>query len=172
MKSRFAPRPGSWLVSVAISLLLAGSIASCTVEEASDLETGAEPGTAELVPESGSDGGVPIAEEPDDSPFRNFPLPPDPAAGGEVERHHVRIENPGSRTYIVRASAGAAPVVLDTLEPGESYRVDLDAPRGTLRIEWRSQDGRVHGGAPVVLGSNPLADSLSIVRIESAIRPD
>jgi hypothetical protein len=63
-------------------------------------------------------------------------------------------------------------VVLDTLEPGESYRVDLDAPRGTLRIEWRSQDGRVHGDAPVVRGSNPLADSLSIVRIESAIRPD
>ncbi|MCL7975524.1 MAG: hypothetical protein M8835_13325 [marine benthic group bacterium] len=167
MNSNPAPRTGSWLAGLASSLLLVVAITSCAVEEASDFETGSRAGTVESESGSSPDRIVPNAEEPDTSPFRNFPLPPDPAVGSEVERHPVRITNPGSAIFIVRASAGAAPVVLDTLEPGESYRVDLDAPPGTLRIEWRSLDGRVYGDAPVESGVNLLADSVSIVRIEA-----
>jgi hypothetical protein len=149
-----------------LPILIAAVSASCARDEAADLETGSEAADTTTYASS-ADGGTASEADRDASPFRNFPLPPDPAAGGDVERHPVRIVNAGSVTTIVRASAGAAPVVLDTLEPGGAHRVDLEAPAGLLRIEWRSLDGRVSGHARVIPASTLLADSIWVVRIEA-----
>ncbi len=167
MTSVSTMRIRSRLHGLAVSILIAGASASCAVDEAPDLEADVETGTAGTMSDASLERDLPTEEERDASPFRNFPLPPDPNAAGDVERHPVRIANRESETFVVRASAGAAPVVLDTLEPGESYRVDLEAPAGTLRIEWRSLDGRIYGDARVQPVSSLLADSVSIVRIEA-----
>jgi hypothetical protein len=158
---------GGWLSGVLVAILVAGASASCASEPVPDLdpERDSEASTA-------IDSGPDPAEETEVRPFRNFSLPPDGTSGGAIERHPVRILNLASAPFVVRASAGAAPVVLDTLEPGEAYRVDLDAPAGLLRIEWRSLDGRFRGNEPVAPGSKSLADSVSIVRIEAETRSE
>jgi hypothetical protein len=108
----------------------------------------------------------------DDRPFRNFALPPDAAQGAGAARHPVLIDNQGSATVVVRASAGAAPVVLDTLAPTEKYRVDLEAPNGTVTIQWRSLDGSSSGSAAVSPVGVTQADSVRIVRIEAEVRSE
>ncbi|MEJ2482605.1 MAG: hypothetical protein P8049_05675 [Gemmatimonadota bacterium] len=157
------------------SVLVAVAIASCGPERTPDARpdeeaAGSTGNAAAPSPNPGSE--VPSAMEPEASPFRNFPLPPDPASGGEVRRHPVRIENPGPGRFLVTASAGAAPVVLDTLDAGESYRVDLKAPAGALRIRWRSLEGRSSGEVRVQPLSDLQADSVTVVRLEPVTRSD
>jgi hypothetical protein len=159
----------SWLPGVLVAILVAGASASCASEPAPDLDSERDI-EASSATDSGPDPAA--AVETEIRPFRNFSLPPDGTSGGAIERHPVRIVNLASDPFVVRASAGAAPVVLDTLEPGEAYRVDLDAPAGLLRIEWRSLDGRFHGQEPVAPASKSLADSVSIVRIAAETRSD
>jgi hypothetical protein len=160
---------GGWLSGVLVAILVAGASASCASEPVPDLDPERDSEASTAI-DSGPDPAA--AEETEVRPFRNFSLPPDGTSGGAIERHPVRILNLASAPFVVRASAGAAPVVLDTLEPGEAYRVDLDAPAGLLRIEWRSLDGRFHGNEPVAPGSKSLADSVSIVRIEAETRSE
>jgi hypothetical protein len=96
-------------------------------------------------------------------PFANFDLPD----GGEAElpivRHALRIENGLTNQIIVAATAGAAPVVLDSLDPGDSVRLDLEAPADRLELQWRTIDGIISGSRPIEL----LADSIQVVRIEA-----
>jgi hypothetical protein len=115
------------------------------------------------------DGGEP---DPGRAPFRNFALPPDPAQGAARSRHAVHIENSGPVTVVVRASAGAAPVVLDTLSSGDAYRVDLDAPEGALRIEWISLDGTVRGSTAVPSSSGTTTDTVMVVHVGAEVWPE
>jgi hypothetical protein len=167
VRRRSEARAGSWLPGVLVAILVAGASASCASEPVPDLDP-----ERDIEVSSAADSGPAAAAETEIRPFRNFSLPPDGSTGGAIERHPVRIVNLAPAPFVVRASAGAAPVVLDTLEPGEAYRVDLDAPAGLLRIEWRSIDGRFHGHEPVAPAPKSLADSVSIVRIEAENRSD
>lgn len=100
-------------------------------------------------------------------PFDNFNLPDD----GEIElpivRYPLRIENGTTQILVVTATAGAHPVVLDTLEPGDYVRIDLEAPDDRLELSWESTDGSASGTWPI----RGLADSVRVVRIEAGSGP-
>lgn len=98
-------------------------------------------------------------------PFRNFQLPPDPGQIAEVIAHPVRIDNGSTDTVTVWASAGAEPVLVERLPPAGSFRVNLVAPRGALRIDWRSLDDQRSGSVSVEPPAAATADSVRIVRI-------
>jgi hypothetical protein len=127
------------------------------VESAASAETDREP-VIQLNPGRRHPVG-PTGEDP----FANFDLPDGGEAGLPVVRHALRIENGLTNQIIVAATAGAAPVVLDSLDPGDSVRLDLEAPAHSLELQWRTIDGIISGSRPIEL----LADSIQVVRIEA-----
>lgn len=98
-------------------------------------------------------------------PFRNFQLPPDPGQSAEVLAHPLRIDNGSADTVMVWASAGAEPVLVQRIPPAGRFRVDLVAPRGALRIDWRSVNDRRGGSVSVEPPAAAAADSVRIVWI-------
>jgi hypothetical protein len=145
------------------SLLLVGllAIAACGAE--SRTESAASPDSAREAVER----GVPERRQPVEStvenPFENFDLPDDGEADRPIVRHELRIENGLTVRLVVAATAGAAPVVLDSLDPGESVRLDLEAPADMLQLQWHTIDGNISGFRPIV----ELADSIQVVRIDA-----
>ena len=95
-------------------------------------------------------------------PFENFDLPDDGESVLPIVRYRLRIENGTARRIVVAATAGAAPVVLDSLDPGDDIRVDLEAPADGLALNWDTIDGSTSGVRPIRV----LADSVQVVRIE------
>ncbi len=128
-----------------------------SAESAASAETAREP-VVLLNPGSRQPVG-PTGEDP----FANFNLLDGGEAGLPIVRHSLRIENGLMNQIIVAATAGAAPVVLDSLDPGDSVRLDLEAPADRLELQWRTIDGIISGFRPIEL----LADSVQVVRIEA-----
>lgn len=95
-------------------------------------------------------------------PFENFDLPDNGESGLPIVRYRLRIENGTTRRIVVMATAGAAPVVLDSLDPDDDIRVDLEAPADGLVLNWNTIDGDASGLRPIRV----LADSVQVVRIE------
>jgi len=128
-----------------------------SAESADGAETDSEP-VVQLNP------GIRQPVEPTgEDPFASFDLPDDGEAGLPIVRHALRIENGLMKQIIVAATAGAAPVVLDSLDPGDSVRLDLEAPADRLELQWRTIDGNISGSRPIEV----LADSIQVVRIEA-----
>jgi hypothetical protein len=119
------------------------------------VESPREPG-AQLTP--GSEQPV---EPGGEYPFENFDLPDDDESSLPIVRHRLRIENGTGRRIVVAATAGAAPVVLDSLDPGDDIRVDLEAPADGLALNWNAIDGNSSGVRPIRV----RADSVQVVRI-------
>ena len=161
--------------SVAILALLLGlGSAACRPEPEARSPRGQVEGAEMVAVELASDSSeAALSRSPNptgggtgtERPFRNFQLPPDPGQTAEVVLHPVRIENAGTDTVTVWASAGAEPVFLERVAPAASFRVDLMAPRGALRIDWRSVDDRPRGSLPVPPPADAAGDSVGIVRI-------
>ena len=161
-------------------LLGLGSVA-CRTEPGARSPQDELEGTGTVAAEIASDStgaGVPRPPDPtavgpaSERPFRNFELPPDPGQTAEVVLHPVRIDNVGTDTVTVWASAGAEPVFLERLSPAGSFRVNLMAPRGALRIDWRSVDDRPRGSISVVPPAAAAGDSVGIVRIGPQLGPE
>jgi hypothetical protein len=114
---------------------------------------------------------TPGTEQPvdptDEYPFENFNLPYDSEADSPIVRYPLRIENGIARLIVVAATAGGSPVVLDSIEPAASIRVDLEAPDGQLVLNWNTTDGSTSGAIPIMV----LADSVQTVRIERRSPP-
>ena len=171
MRCRPAERPVNSLSVSLLAILVGLGCAACRAEPETGDEVAWEQAAPSGVPSDSLQTAVP--GRPDsanggtraDRPFRNFQLAPDPGQGTEVIVHPVRIENRSSETVTVGASAGAAPVLLDTLAPAESFRVNLAAPQGALRIEWRSLDDRWSGSIAVEPPAGTPDDSIAIVPI-------
>jgi len=161
--------------SVAILALLLGlGSAACRPEPEARSQEGDVEGTEMVAAEPVSDSSEAAFSRPPNPtvggteagrPFRNFQLPPDPGQTAEVVLHPVRIENGSTDTVTVWASAGAEPVFLERVAPASSFRVDLMAPRGALRIDWRSVDDRPRGSIPVPPPADAAGDSVGVVRI-------
>lgn len=126
---------------------------------------------AAVIASDSSQAGLPRPPNPADGgagierPFRNFQLPPDSGQIADIVLHPVRVDNGSTDTVTVWASAGAMPVFLERLPPAGSFRVNLMAPAGALRIDWRSADDRRRGGIPVEPPAAAAGDSVGIVRI-------
>jgi hypothetical protein len=86
-------------------------------------------------------------EPPSESPFANFELPEDDEAAQPIIRYRLLIQNRMTQLIVVTATAGALPVMLDSIVSGASIRVDLEAP------------------------ASGQADSVQIVRIEAESGP-
>jgi hypothetical protein len=52
--------------------------------------------------------------------------------------------------------------VLDSLDPDDDIRVDLEAPADGLLLNWNAIDGNASGVRPIRV----FADSVQVVRIE------
>ena len=100
-------------------------------------------------------------------PFENFNLPDDGESGLPIVRYRLRIQNGTTRRIVVAATAGTTPVALDSLDPGDDIRVDLDAPADGLALNWNTIDGNTSGVRPIQV----LADSVQTVRIEARSEP-
>ena len=100
-------------------------------------------------------------------PFENFDLPDNGESSLPIVRYRLRIENGTGRHIVVAATAGAAPVVLDSLDPDDDLRVDLEAPADGLVLKWHAIDGNASGERPIRV----LADSVQVVRIELRSEP-
>ena len=148
--------PGSRSVSMVLVSILA--FVACGPERPADSVQGSPPASA-VRPNPGSQQPVePVGEYP----FENFNLPDDGEADRPVVRHELRIENRLKHVIVVAATAGAAPVVLESLDPGEFVRLDVEAPADRLVLQWQTTDGSASGTRLV----EALADSVQVVRIE------
>ncbi len=114
---------------------------------------------------------TPRSEQPvepgGEHPFENFDLPDDGESVSPIVRYRMRIENGTARRIVVAATAGAAPVVLDSLDPDADFRVDLEAPADGLVLNWNTIDGNTSGVRPIRV----LTDSVQVVRIELRSEP-
>lgn len=81
--------------------------------------------------------------------LENFVLPSDPRLETTIDTIPVEIENVAGVAIVVSASAGAGAVVLDTLDPGERYRVDIVGPTAAIELVWRDVDGAGAGRSPL-----------------------
>jgi hypothetical protein len=144
--------PGSRSVSIVCVTILA--VAACEPEK-----------PAETVPESGMQLD-PVSQQPaqpvGEDPFENFNIPADGETDRPLVRHELRIENGLAYVIVVAATAGAAPVVLDSLDPGEFVRLDVEAPADRLELQWHTIDGSASGTRLV----EAMADSVQVVRFE------
>ena len=132
-----------------------------SAESAAGAETGRE-SVVQLTP-----GSQQPVEPAGEYPFDNFNLPDDGEAARPIVRYPLRIENGTNHSIVVAATAGASPVVLDSLDPGDSFRIDLEAPADRLELTWRATDGSASGAWPI----RGLADSVLVVRIEMGSGP-
>jgi hypothetical protein len=157
-----------------LAVLLGMGSAACRTEPEAGRPQGEFEGigtvAAELASDSQGAGSprppIPAAGAPGtERPFRNFELPPDPGQTAEVVLHPVRIDNGSNDTVTVWASAGAEPVFLERVPPAGSFRVNLIAPEGALRIDWRSVDDRPRGSTPVEPPTDEGGDSVRILRL-------
>lgn len=166
--------PGPRSVSVVLVSILA--FVACGPERPADTVQGSPPASragesvesatgADTAPASAvrlKPGSQQPVEPVGEYPFENFNLPDDGEADRPVVRHELRIENRLTHVIVVAATAGAAPVVLDSLDPGEVVRLDVEAPADRLVLQWQTTDGSASGTRLV----EALADSVQVVRIE------
>lgn len=132
-----------------------------SAESAAGAETARDP-VVRLSP-----GSQKPSEPTGEYPFENFDLLDESEAGLPVVRYSLRIENGTTQIMVVAATAGASPVILDSIDPGDHLRIDLDAPAGRLELTWKSTDGSASGIRPIHM----LADSVQVVRIEAGSEP-
>jgi hypothetical protein len=120
---------------------------------------------AEIVPESAVQQDREVRQPPQpvgEDPFENFDIPAVGEQDRPLVRHELRIENGLAHVIVVAATAGAAPVVLDSLDPGEFVRLDVEAPADRLELQWHTIDGSASGTRLV----EAMADSVQVVRFE------
>ena len=150
--SRRSKCPVSRFVSIVLVSILA--VVACEPEK-----------PAEIVPESAVQLD-PVSRQPPqpvlEDPFENFDIPADGEPDRPLVRHELRIENGLAHMIVVSATAGAAPVVLDSLDPGEFVRLDVEAPADRLELQWHTIDGSASGTRLV----EAMADSVQVVRFE------
>jgi len=167
--------------AASVALVVALTIAACGPERPADTVQGGPPASraggsvesatsADTVQESAGQlnrGSQQPVEPAEGYPFENFNLPEDGEAEQPIVRHELRIENRLAHVIVVAATAGAAPVILDSLDPGELVRLDVEAPADRLELQWHTIDGTSSGTRQV----GALADSVQVVRIEAVPGP-
>jgi hypothetical protein len=125
---------------------------------------------ADTVPESAVQPD-PVSRQPPQpvggDPFENFNIPAVGEQDWPLVRHELRIENGLAHVIVVAATAGAAPVVLDSLDPGAFVRLDVEAPADRLELQWHTIDGSASGTRLV----EAMADSVQVVRFEVVSEP-
>jgi hypothetical protein len=115
-----------------------------SLSEAGDLAVG-EGDTAQRVPLVLGRGGVPIEEL-------------------EAQTYPLRLVNRTAQPAVVYADAGAGRVVLDTIAPLDSTRVDIEVRAAELRLQATDLAGQSLITATVA----PVADSLTRWEVPSA----
>lgn len=86
--------------------------------------------------------------------LENFDLSSDPVLGATIDTISVEIENVAPVGIAVSARAGAGPAALDTVDPGERYRVDLVGPSDAIELVWKAIDGS-RGGTSRLVAATP-----------------
>ena len=114
-----------------------------------------------------SPGSRQPADPPSESPFANFELPDDDEPAQPIIRYRLLIQNRMTQPIVVTATAGALPVMLDSIDSGASIRVDLEAPVSGLDLIWMAADGRTSGKRRIRV----QADSVQIVRFDAESGP-
>ena len=85
----------------------------------------------------GNEEEVAPARRPERSTgLENFAIANDPRREAAVDTVPLVIENGAGVPIAVAARAGAAPVVIDTLAPGERHRVNLVGPAPRIELVW------------------------------------
>lgn len=116
-------------------------------------------------PASGDTAVVAVDSTPADTapdPFAGFQLESGPGASAEPRRLALSLRNDGPVPAIVRASGGADEVLLDTVPPGASHRVDLLTRAPSVTLRSLAADGRTLRTGDIVLGP----DSIIEVRVD------
>lgn len=98
----------------------------------------------------------------DENPFARFGLPGFDEPPVSMIRYPLRIENRSPAAMVVSATAGASTVVLDTIDPGEALRADLEAPSTGVVLGWSAIDGTGSGERTIEASS----DSVQVVPID------
>ncbi len=102
-----------------------------------------------------------------DNPFAALGLPEFDEPTTSMIRFPLRVQNAAPNAIVVTATAGAASVVLDTIDSGSELRIDLKAPSEGVVVKWRAIDGTGSGDLPIAA----VADSVQIVRIGEPREP-
>jgi hypothetical protein len=95
-------------------------------------------------------------------PFTGFRLESEPGASAELRRLALSLRNDGPVPAIVRASGGADEVLLDTVPPGATRRVDLLTRAPSVTLRSLAADGRTLRTGDFALGP----DSIIEVRVD------
>lgn len=158
---------------VPLMLIAAFTTVSCKPDPAEDSREN-RPGTTPLSSVTDAAGRLQQESEPSsagigepvmvtgETPFAELGLPEFDEAPVSMIRLPLRVENRTPEAIVITATAGAATVVVDTIDPGEALRADLEAPSTGVVLGWSTIDGTGSGERSIEAD----ADSVQIVSID------